>query len=198
MSTSLFPAAFEFERLDELPASQVKRLFYPGASSTGGHDGLNVRVIPQQGETWIGTFAAGRFGPKAVTEVCSTPNPTMLCVIVEGQGYLVDVEHADSYDCVPIVPVLAVRRSAKHRLLIFATHTELLALGVEGIAWRTARLSWDSLKLTSMSEDELCGVFWDIRSESEQGFTVNLEDGTHTGGADVPPTPDSPPSTPRG
>jgi hypothetical protein len=40
------------------------------------------------------------------------------------------------------------------------------------------------MKLTSMSEDELCGVYWDIRSESEQSFAVNLANGTHTGGVD--------------
>jgi hypothetical protein len=198
MSTHLFSAGFEFERLGELPASPVKRLFYPGATSIGGRDGLNVHVIPHQGEEWVGTFAAGGYGPKTVSEVCSTPNPTKLCVIAEGQGYIVDVEHPDSCDSVTIFPVLAVRSSAKHRLLIFANHTELLAVGAEGIAWRTARLSWDSLKLTSMNDDELCGVFWDIRSESEQSFAVNLANGTHTGGANVPATPDSSSSTPRG
>lgn len=198
MSTNLFPVAFEFERLGELPASRVKRLFYPGATAAGGRDGLNVRVIPHRGEEWIGTFAAGGFGPKAVTEVCSTPNLNKLCVIAEGQGYIVDVEHPECCDSVPIFPVLALRRSTKHRLLIFANHTELLAVGDDGVAWRTTRLSWGSMKLTSMSEDELFGVFWDIRSESEQSFTVNLGNGTHTGGANVPPTPDSSPSTPRG
>jgi hypothetical protein len=192
MSTNLFPAAFGFERLSELPSRCVKRLFYPEANATGGHDGINVHIIPNQGEEWIGTFASGGFGPNTVSEVCSTPNPTKLCVIAEGQGYIVDVEHTDSWESVPIIPVLAVCSSAKHRLLIFANHTELVALGAEGIAWRTARLSWDSLKLTSMSEDELCGVFWDIRSDSQQSFTVNLENGTHIGGANFPP-----PTSPR-
>jgi hypothetical protein len=198
MSTNLFPAAYEFERLAELPASRAKRLFYPGATAIGGRDGLNIHIIPHGGEEWIGTFAAGGFGPKSVTEVCHTPNPNKLCVVSEGQGYVLDVRHPKSCDSVPIFPVLALRSSAKHRLLIFANHTELLALGEQGVAWRTARLSWDSLKLTSMTDDELSGVFWDIRSESEQSFKVNLANGTHTGGADVPPTPDSPPTTPRG
>lgn len=198
MSTNLFPADFEFERLGELPASRVKRLFYPGATVAGGRDGLNVHVIPHRSEEWIGTFAAGSFGPKTVTEVCNTPNKNKLCVVAEGQGYIVDVERPDCCESVPIFPVLALRSSAKHGLLIFANHTELLAVGDQGLAWRTARLSWDSMKLTSMSEDELCGVFWDIRSESEQSFTVNLQNGTHTGGANVPPTPDSPLSNPRG
>lgn len=186
MSENLFSAAFEFERLEELRTSRVKRLFYPGATEIGGRDGVNVHVIPHGGDEWIGTFSAGGFGPKSVTDVCSTPNPTKICVIAEGQGYIVDVVHPEIFDNLPIFPVLAVRSSAKHGLLIFASHTELLAVGTDGIAWRTARLSWDSMKLTSMGEDDLCGVFWDIRSESEQSFTVNLATGTHTGGAYFP------------
>ena len=181
-----FPQAFEFELLSELRSSHTKRLFYPGAIESGGHDGLNVHVIPHAGDGWIGTFAFGRFGPNAITGVCTTPNPTKLCVIAEGQAYIVDVVHPQACDSLRIIPVLAVRSSAKHGLLIFANHTELLAVGADGIAWRTARLSWDSMKLTSMNDDELCGVFWDIQSESEQGFTVDLATGRHTGGASVP------------
>lgn len=183
---SIFAADYEFESLSELPACRVKRLFYPGATAAGGRDGLNVHVIPHRGEEWIGTFAAGGFGSRSVTEACRSPNSRKLCVVSEGQGYIIDVECPEIYDDVPIFPILALRSSSKHRLLIFANHTEILAVSAEGVAWRTARLSWDSMQLTSMSEDELCGVFWDMRSESEQCFTVNLINGEHTGGAIIP------------
>lgn len=181
-----FPSAFELEVLSELSSGNTKRLFYPGAVASGGHDGLSVRVVPHEGEAWIGTFASGRFGHKTTTGVFATPDPTKLCVVVEGLAYIVDVANPEEHESAPIVPVIAVRSSAKYRLLIFANHTELLAIGVNGIAWRTKRLSWDSLKLAAMTDDTLSGVFWDIQSESEQGFTVNLADGTHAGGAFVP------------
>lgn len=186
MITDMFLAAFEFERLAELPTNPIKRLFYPGATSIGGRDGVHVHVTPHRGDEWIGVFAAGSSGQTAVTELCRTPNPKKLCVVANGQGYIVDAEHPELWDNVPIFPVLALRGSSKHQLLIFANHTEILAFGAGGIAWRTARLSWDSMTLTSMGEDEVSGVFWDIRSESEQSFTVNLLDGTHSGGAHFP------------
>lgn len=186
MTEKSFPAAFEVELLNELRPSRNKRLFYPGAVETGGHDGLNLHVIPHEGEEWIGTFAFGGFRPRSITGVYTTPNPAKLCVIAEGQAYIVDVVHPKSCDILPIIPVLAVRSSAKHRLLIFANHTELLAIGIDGIVWKTARLSWDNMKLTSMNDDNIFGVFWDIRSESEMGFTVDLATGSHSGGADVP------------
>lgn len=198
MTQHPFPAEYELECLEELQAGHTRRLFFPGGTSDGGHDGINVQVSPHEGTEWVGTFALGHFGPRAITGLWTTPNPSSLCVVAEGQGYMVDARNPQQCEAVPIVPVLAVRSSAKYQLLIFSNHTELLAYGSTGIAWRTKRLSWDSLKLTTMSDDELCGVFWDIRSESEQSFAVNLADGTHTGGANVPPTPDPERQAPRG
>lgn len=181
-----FPSSFNIKVLSEIKSGKTKRLFYPGAAESGGHDGLNVRVFPHESEAWIGIFASGRFGPKTITGVFATPNPTKLCVVAEGQAYIVDVANLKEYESLPIVPVIAVRSSVKYRLLIFANHTELLAIGANGIAWRTERLSWDSLKLTTMTDETLCGVFWDIQTESEQSFSVDLATGTHTGGAFVP------------
>src|SRR5690606_29175711 len=98
--------------------SRNRRLFYPEGSEKGGHDGLNLHVAPYESEEWIGTFAFGGFGPRSITGVYTTPNPAELCVIAEGQAYRVDVRYPQTCDCLSIVPVLAVRSSAKHRLLI--------------------------------------------------------------------------------
>lgn len=181
-----FPTDFGFEVLNELASDNSRRLFFPGAGHLGGRDGLNIRVIPSDAEAWIGTFSFGRFGSKAVTGVFATPNPKKLCVVAKGQAYIVNVISPQDHECLSIIPVLDVRASLKHGLLIFANHTELLAMGSNGVAWRTGRLAWDSLRLTSMTDEILYGVFWDIQTESEQSFSVNLADGTHVGGARVP------------
>jgi hypothetical protein len=181
-----FPSAFELDVLSELPSENTKRVFYPGGLESGGHDGLNIRVVPYEGEEWIGTFASGRFGPKTVTGVFTTPNPNKFCAISEGQAYIVDVTGPKVCESLTIVPIIAVRSSMKHRLLIFANNTEILAIGVNGAAWRTERLSWDSLKLITTTDDTLCGEFWDVQTESEQGFTVDLANGTHCEGATMP------------
>lgn len=182
---SSFAATFGLEILMDL-SGQGLRYFYPGAVDVGGRDGINVRVSPAHGENWTATFAFGRFGPKSVTGLFTTPNPSMFCVISEGQAYLVSSTDPSVYECLSLVPVLEVRSSVKHQLLIFANHTELVAVGANGIAWRTARLSWDNLKLTTMSDDTIEGAFWDIQTESERTFRVSLSDGSHTGGAFVP------------
>lgn len=186
MAEQPFPSVFECEVLSELSSGNTMRLFYPGAVESGGHDGLNVRVVPREGKEWVGTFASGRFGRRTTTGVFATPNPEKICVVAGGLAYIVNVANPKEHESIPIVPVVAVRSSAKYRFLIFANYTELLAIGDDGVAWRTDRLSWDSFELTTMTDDTLCGVFWDVQSESERSFSVNLSDGTHTGGAFVP------------
>lgn len=181
-----FPSLFEFRILTEIGSGDTRRMFFPGAVKSGGHDGINVRIVPHEGEAWVGTFASGRFGNKAITGVFATPNPSKLCVVAGGQAYVVDVTNPKAHEEISLVPIIAVRSSEKYRLLIFANHTELLAIGDNGIAWRTERLSWDGLKLTAMDDENIRGVFWDIQSESERSFIVNLADGTHVGGAFVP------------
>lgn len=181
-----FPLHCEPKILSELVPSNIKHFYYPGAIESGGHDGLTVRVNPNKGDAWIGTFASGKFGPKTVSGIFSTPDPARLCVVSEGQAYIVDVTSPTVYETLPLIPIIAVRDSEKHQLLIFANHTELLAIGSNGIAWRTERLSWDGLRLTQITDDVICGTFWDIQTESEQSFTVDLATGAHLGGASLP------------
>jgi len=181
-----FPSSFKFEVLSELRAANPRRWFYPGANESGGQDGVNVQIVPSEGEKWIGTFAFGRFGAKSITGVFTTPNPDELCVVSEGQAFMVDATRPKKWESLPIIPVIAVRSSKEQQLLIFANHTELLAIGDNGIAWRTGRLSWDSLKLTGITNEAIHGVFWDIQTESEQSFSVDLVTGAHSGGVSFP------------
>jgi hypothetical protein len=73
----------------------------------------------------------------------------------------------------------------KHGIIVFANFTELVAYGSQGLKWRTKRLTWDSMKVVEVTDDLLKGEFWDIRSESTQGFTVDLATGNHEGGIDA-------------
>ncbi|MFQ6311466.1 hypothetical protein [Lysobacter capsici] len=182
----LFSANFEFKVEQELTRSDAKRLFYPGAVETGGQDGLTVRVDPNNGDPWTGVFAPGKLGANCITGIFSAPNPLEICVVSSGQAYLIDVISPRRYSVLPVIPVTAVRSSEKHKILIFSDHTQLLAIDASGVAWQTERLSWDSFRITSIDDDVIRGVFWDIQSESEQGFEVDLATGAHVGGVKLP------------
>lgn len=183
--TMTFPTNYQCDLLEELPQPEgVRHLYFPGATTVGGADGVLIRVEPTSHATWIGTFAYGKLSPKGVTNVFSMPDPNCLCVVARGQGYMVPASEPTTYQDVAFHPIMDVRILPKHGLIVFANFTELLAYDASGIRWRTKRLAWDSLKITEVTEDIIRGEFWDIRSEQSSSFVVNLQTGDHQGGAE--------------
>jgi hypothetical protein len=144
-----------------------------------------VNVTPYEGDPWLGIFAFGQITPKGVTGIFSTPNPERLCVAAQGNAFIVSVSDPSTWESVRAIPVIDVRCVVKHGIIVFANFTELVAYGSQGLKWRTKRLTWDSMKVVEVTDDLLKGEFWDIRSESTQGFTVDLATGNHEGGIDV-------------
>jgi hypothetical protein len=182
-----FAANYECEILEELPgAGAINRLFFPGGCSSGGADGILVRVTPATGDPWIGTFAFGDHGPKGVSRVLAMPDPDKLCVVAMGAGYIVSVSHPQNWAPIEATPVIAIRVIPKRELVVFANLTELLAYGPEGVRWRTRRLSWDDLNLIEVTEQSIIGEYWDLPSAAIRRFGVELASGASRGGIDDP------------
>jgi hypothetical protein len=112
------------------------------------------------------------------------PNPDMLCVVSQGAGYIVSTSQPDIWEEVALAPIIDVRRVQAAGVVVFATYTEILAYGAEGVTWRTRRLSWDGLKIVSVDAKVLVGEYWDVRSEAMQHFQVDLVSGESSGGAE--------------
>jgi hypothetical protein len=112
------------------------------------------------------------------------PDPGHLCVVSRGRGYVVPVDEPACYEELEFHPILDVRAVARHGILVFANFTELMAYDTAGFRWRTARLAWDSLKITEVNDGEIRGEFWNIRSEQMSSFAVDLQTGEHRGGAE--------------
>jgi hypothetical protein len=71
---------------------------------------------------------------------------------------------------------------AEHALLVFASFQSLLAWGRSGKVWETGRLSWDGLRITAIHGETLLGLGWDMTTDRELEFNVNLKTGKHRGG----------------
>jgi hypothetical protein len=181
-----FPHVFECRVLHDLPSSgDLVRYYYPGATREGGRDGLNVEVRPHVGAPWIGTFAFGDLSRTAVSGAYALPDPTRICVIARGQGYVVRADDAMLWELVEAVPVMSTLPLPSKRLLVLATFTELLAYGETGIRWRTKRLSSDGLEISGFTETVIQGKCWDATAGAVKTFSVDLATGRHEGGADL-------------
>ncbi|MBI2570544.1 MAG: hypothetical protein HYV63_26380 [Candidatus Schekmanbacteria bacterium] len=177
-----FPHSYECERLPETPTATLPHYYYPGASTKGGRDGILVEIRPERGHAWRGTFAFGQLTPNGVSGIFAMPDPGRFCVVSRGEGYIVDAATPGDWEAVRAKPIIDVRLVPTQGIIVFANFTELVAYGSAGIKWRTKRLTWDSLKITDVSDAFIKGEFWDIRSEATACFTVDLATGAHLGG----------------
>jgi hypothetical protein len=180
-----FPHAYECALIDDLPGHLLPHYFYPGGTQRGGRDGLVVRTRSASGREWLGTFAFGSIARDGISGISSLPDPTRICVVSRGQGYIVNAEMPESWETVDATPVMAVRPILSQGIAVFATYVDLVAYGVSGIKWRTRRLAWDSLRITEVTDLVIRGEFWDVRSGEIRTFAVDAVTGDHEGGLDL-------------
>jgi len=178
----LFTHAYEIELLDEFPTNE-RRFYYPGAESTGGKDGLVVHVEPSIGRDWIGVFAFGDQSHELLSGVFSTPSANVLCVVSGGSGYLVHSDKPEWWSEAPLFPITRVIELTEAGLMIFADFTSLCAWGTNGVVWRSQRLAWDDLTITSFENNMLLGYGFDPILAANVPFAVDALTGDHTGGS---------------
>ena len=180
-----FRHRYETEELTEGPGFPVSHhYYYPGALTSGGRDGVLVRICPDEGPPWLATFAFGEFAPESPLGIFTTPDPHRLCVVAKGPAYFVSANDPTSWEEVCVTPVLDIRPIRNSEIMVFADFTQLVAYGATGMKWKTKRLSWDGLKIGEVTDTSIKGEYWDFRSDRVETFVVDLATGTNRGGVE--------------
>jgi hypothetical protein len=176
-----FPHTWTADILPQRPLILPRRQFvYPRHAEEVERGALEVLVHPADADPFLATCALGFADPAAPTGVWSCPNPAWMCAVSGGYAYLVNTAEPEQFEQVEYRPVLEVRPLREWGLLLFVGHYSLLAWGADGNAWQTARLSWEGVEITRIDGDLLHGMGWDLRTDREVPFTVNLRSGAHT------------------
>jgi hypothetical protein len=174
----------------EPPVHPLEKLYhFPVELEEGDRSGLYVRVVPQNGAAWTGFFAQGFDSSQVLSALCSCPDPYSVCVIAGGYAYVVKANDPARWFRIEQRPVSELLVLTRQELMLFAGFTSITALGREGVAWTTERLSWEGLRLGGTSGDVLHGMAWDAISDREVPFEVDLKTGKHSGGARPAPLP---------
>jgi hypothetical protein len=84
--------------------------------------------------------------------------------------------------------VVEVRPLAAQGLLLFVGFHSMLAWGHNALAWKSARLSWEGLRIASIDGDLLHGFGWNLLTDREVAFSLDLHTGQHQGGGFTPPS----------
>ena len=168
------------EILEARPLILPRRQFvYPKQAEEVERGALEVMVRPVGAEPFLGTFALGFSDPAAPTGLWSCPDAKWMCAVSGGYAYLVNTEQPEEFAQVEYRPVLEVRALKEQELLLFAGHYALAAWGMRGKAWQTGRLSWEGLQITAIEGRWLRGVGWDMRTDRDVPFKIDLETGEH-------------------
>ena len=143
---------------------------------------LQALVHPAAGGTFLATCALGFTSTAMPSGVFACPNADELCAIAGGYAYVIDTAHPERSVHLSLKPVVEVRVLPKHGLLVFAGFHSLMAWGVGGLAWETERLSWEGVQLGEVDGDTLRGFGWNMQTDKDIAFAVDIRSGKHTGG----------------
>jgi hypothetical protein len=148
---------------------------------------LQLMVRPASGGAFLATCALGFTDPTMPTGIFPCPNPQQMCAVAGGYAYIVDTAHPEQCTHIALKPVVDVRVLEEQNLLLFAGFHTIIAWGEQGLAWETAKLSWEGLRITDIEANTLHGFGWNLMTDKEVAFSVDLLTGQHQGGGFAPP-----------
>lgn len=176
-----FETNFSVDFAPEFPGSGYESFYFTKGS--GHKDCVTVEVTPLTGAKWIGRFEKGDEG---TTGAFSCPEKDRVCIVANGQGFIVSVLDPRDYRIVESYPIRSVHGVPALNLILFLDYSRVVAYGLQGLAWSSAQVSWDGLDIQHIGNDTVDGVGWDAPSGSKVTFSVNLRTGYHTGGSAPP------------
>jgi len=176
-----FPHRWRAEILAARPPILPRRHFvYPRAAEEVERGALEVMIRPDApySQPFLATCALGFRDPATPTGVWSTAKPEDICAVAGGYAYLIDTTAPEHFTMIPYRPVLEVHAVVAEDLLLFVGHRSILAWGPGGQAWESEKLSDEGVAIASIDGGVLRGIGWEMKSDREKPFTLDLRRGT--------------------
>lgn len=178
-----FPHRWQAEILVVRPPILPMRHFtYPAQAEEVERGALEVMVRPQMDQNpappFLATCALGFRDPAVPTGIWSTPEPEKICAVSGGYVYLIDTAAPERFTMLTLRPVLEIRAILSELLLLFVGHRSILAWGSRGQAWESGKLSDEGLTLGAVDNGILHGKGWEMMSDREAAFLLDLRSGT--------------------
>jgi hypothetical protein len=187
MSTESFPQTWIARILTAPPLIAPARQYVypqhiPDEEDAMNRGALLLDVKPAAGANFLATCALGFRDPSLPTGIFACPRADDLLAVAGGYAYLIDTLAPEHCLHLPLRPVTQVLPAPTAGLILLAGFHTVLALDASGIRWQSARLSWEGITLTHTDADHLHGTGWNLRTDREVPFTVDLLTGAHRGG----------------
>ena len=155
-----------------------------GEEDAMGRGALYLMVKPAAGGSFLATCALGFKDRAMPTGVFACPRVSEMCAVAGGYAYVIDTAAPERCVFLTMRPVVEVR-TAESLLLFVGFHT-ILAWGRDGLAWETGKLSWEGVRVSAIDKGFVRGFGWDVKTDKEVEFSVDLGNGAHVGGGYSP------------
>jgi hypothetical protein len=191
VSANGFEASWKAEVLSAAPMiAPARQVVWPqrvaGEEDALSRGALLLMVRTAKAGSFLATCALGFRDPKLPSGVWACPRPDDLLAVAGGYAYLADTNTPERCVHLPLRPVIRVLPVPESGLILLAGFHTVAAIGEAGWLWETSRLSWEGVTLGEVREGRLHGMGWDMRSDRELPFEVDLRTGEHTGGGFIP------------
>lgn len=186
-----FPSSWTAEVLTAPPMIAPARQFVyplrvPGEEEAMERGALQLLVRPRTGGTFLATCALGFRDPSLPSGVFACPAPDDLLALAGGYAYLVDTTKPETCVHLPLRPITESASVLEHGIILLAGFHAVAAIGAAGLLWQTDRLSWEGVRLGQILDGKLHGEGWNMQTDREVAFTVDLRTGAHEGGGFKP------------
>ncbi len=186
-NTAGFPRTWTAEILTTAPLIAPARQYVWPMRIAGEEDALArgallLMVRPAGGGRYMVTCALGFRDPTMPTGVFGCPDADQICAVAGGYAYMASANEPERCVQVEMKPVVEVHPAVATGLLLFIGFHTIQAWGRDGVVWETGRLSWEGVRVTSVTDDEAVGMGWDLRGDVEVEFRVDLRTGDFVGG----------------
>ena len=163
------------ERREFFPSQQ--RFYIPEGGLEDGKDGVIVTFGSGTEHEWTGIFAFGWNGTLTTKAIVPLPINDRVLVVSNGDGFIVRESFPGKFEKVHAIPVRSIHIIKSHSMVVLADDTSLSAYGKDGLVWKTDRIAWSELRVQSISPKKITCKTFDIRSDEEISFTVDLNTG---------------------
>lgn len=182
-----FPPTWTAEVLTAPPLIAPARQFIyplrvPGEEDAMQRGALQLMVRPASGGSFLATCALGFRDKSLPSGVFACPDADHMLAVAGGYAYLVNTTAPDRCVHLPLRPVTQVVAAVDDGLLLLAGFHTIIAIGADGLRWETVKLSWEGLKLGEIRDGKLHGEGWNMPTNRETPFIVDLLTGEHEGG----------------
>ena len=175
-----FPHLWQAEILAARPLILPPRHFiYPQAAEEVERGALELLIRPDAPDVqpFLATCALGFRDPAAPTGLWSSPKPEEICAVAGGYAYLIDTTAPERFTMIPYRPVTDILPVVQMDLLLFLGHHSILAWGRGGKVWESAKLSDEGVAITGVDGGTLRGTGWEMKTDREKPFALDLRSG---------------------